>query len=128
MKTPELRENKTEKIREQIRHLTALLEDHSDEIPERMISGSGNYKVRGNWWQSFFDSMDYAILECGASDLTIKTDTDAFYERFKKRRQGWLDAVSAGTAQGDFLKTTKEEIDTANNLLRRMIENLQKSK
>jgi len=128
METPEQRENKTEKIREQIRHLTALLEDHSDEIPERRISGSGNYKVRGNWWQSFFDSMDYAIMECLVSDPTIKAETNSFYERFSKRRQDWRDAASAGTAQDDFLRTTKEEIDTANNLLRRLIENLQNIK
>ena len=76
MEAPEPRENRPEKIREQIRHLTALLEDYSDEIPERMISGSGNYKVRSNWWQGFFDSMDYAILECGVTDISIKTETD----------------------------------------------------
>ncbi len=127
METLEPRENRNEKIREQIRHLTALLEDYSDEIPEQMISGSGNYKVRGNWWQGFFDSMDYAIQECGATDTSIKTETDAFYEKFRQRRQEWRDAISAGTAQGDFLRTTKEEIDTANQLLKRLIENLQNS-
>lgn len=127
METPKPRENKTEIIRGQIRLLTALLEDYSDETPEHLISGSGNHKVRGTWWQGFFDSMGYAIMECSVSDPTIKTDVDAFYTKFSRRRQEWREAVSAGISHGEFLRTTKEEIDTANQLLRRLITDLQNS-
>lgn len=62
METQEPRENRTEKINEQIRHLTALRDNNLDEIPAQMTFGSTRHKVSRKWWQLFFDSIDYATI------------------------------------------------------------------
>ena len=71
--------------------------------------------------------MDYAIDECGVLDPTIKKETDELYERFRDKIKKWRDAWSAGDTKNDLHKTTKEEINKANELLTRLIKNLQNS-
>lgn len=126
METSELKNIDIEKAKEHLRRLEHLLNDYSDEIPDYLVSGSGNFKVRrGNWFGPVFDTVDLIFIDGYDSDVSLKKDLDKLSTEMHQRSKEWADAVNAGTNEGDYLKTTKEEIDAANDILKRMIKNLQ---
>jgi len=93
-----------------------LLNEYSEEIPENLINGMSEnlfFKVRTNWFGGCFALLDY-------SDNFFPSDFNEewkeFFYTFKKRREN----------DNDQTRTTKEEIEKANNLLLRAIEYIKK--
>lgn len=134
MDTAEPKEIRAERVKEHIRRLKHLLEDFSDEIPSRIIDGEGDenrnkYKIRGRWFLAVMDTIDLAITECGIEDESFTIDFEKFSSEYEKKRIDRRALIDAGKFEeaGEHLLNTKEEIDAANDLLRRLIENLQNS-
>lgn len=110
-----------------INDLKRLRDDYSDEIPEKMISGmdkNRKFKVRRNWWQGFFSLFHLVFEDLDVTDVSIKKEVDALYEQFQKKLKVWRDSHY----NNDLHKTTREEIDKANNLLTRTIAYLENIK
>lgn len=94
--------------------LRKLLEDHSDEIPEQMLHGEnesgGAYKVRTNWFHGVIIELGDCLAE------KIITDQNLFNEIFQYCEKTGDQSNPKGKR-----RTTREEIDEANNLLRKTI-------
>lgn len=109
-----------ERAKKHIKRLRHLLEDFSNEIPDQIISGAGNYKVRGLWFSGFIGTIDKAVSECKVTDEEFSRDLDNFHNKYQQRRKEHRE-----NPQALYVRTTKEEIDTADSLLKRLIEKLQ---
>lgn len=85
-----------------------LRDDFSDEIPEKMLSGEGDFKVRRNWWQGLISYL-YLGIKKGIIDASLKSDVDQFTSEFTtdefKRKP----------------RTEKSDIDKANTLLDKIL-------
>lgn len=103
-----------------IADIDSLLRDNSNEIPEKMINGSKvenhSYKVRTNWFQGVVGCIEKALKE-QYIPTTFGTELNDLLVGFKARRSEGANLV----------RTTKEEIDTADNLLARVKEYLEKN-
>jgi hypothetical protein len=110
--------------RQHIRWLTGLLENYSDEIPDKLVPSASRYKVRGTWWQGFRFAIPFALQDFPTVDPAIKTDFDLFFKKFDQRRAEWVQLAVIERKTDDWFRTTREEIDGANDLLRRMIAEL----
>ncbi|MBN2095873.1 hypothetical protein JW752_00540 [Candidatus Peregrinibacteria bacterium] len=116
MKVPENRESDIESDKsEHFKRLQHLLEDFSDDIPEQWMSGSegSQYKVKMGWWQALIDTLDLVNMEVIA-DPVLKSEIEAFVSKYSD---------SGMTHVG----TTQKNINEANALIRKVIENLQNS-
>lgn len=96
-----------------------LLEDWSNEIPEQLIHGErefgGEFKVRGNWFHAVVLTVDECLAEKIINDEKLKEDIGGYILKRKTENKGKF---------GRNERTTKEEIDEADSLLRRIIEHL----
>ena len=110
MKTPERRESDIESDKlKYIESLQRLLTDYSDEIPEEMVL-TGPYKVRGNWFSGVISYIRLILRKGYIRDESLIRDFKEFSDDFIKRKR----------AIPDF-RTTQEDIEQANSLLRRVI-------
>jgi hypothetical protein len=111
--------------RQHIRWLRDLLENYSDEIPEQEILGRGHhYKVQGTWLHKFVKGIQDAIRNFNVPESTLTKDCQTFIRNLIQRRADWVQLVLSHKNTEKWLPTTREEIDGANDLLRRMIEEL----
>lgn len=105
-----------EKKKDLLKQIDYLLNDWLNEIPENLINGSfesKNFKVRTNW----FDGVLHTIEE--SEQLlpeSFKLELYNFIKSFKERRN-----------DSDETRTTKEEIDTVDSILKRAKEYIEKS-
>jgi len=121
-------EEKIERIQKTISTFSHLLNDFSDDIPNEIVAGTGNYKVRrGEWLGPVVFDLDWAIRIGLITDEQLIEDINHFTEGIQRRNEERRKALNEGTAEGDHIMTTREEINTANSLLKRTIENLQNS-
>lgn len=121
----ESKKTRAQEIRKRIQRFTRLLEDYSDEIPRHMISGQEKFKVSNGWLQAIVDGRDEIKAFLGISDKALDRDIASFHEELMTRRREW--AAIKHHDENAFLPTTPEEIDTANDLLRRLIELLEQN-
>lgn len=89
-----------------------LHDNFSNEIPEEMLNGlnpeNHKYKVRGNWFASVKNNFSNAER------------MNMFPEDFNKEWHEFFAAYSKRMLGSTYkVRTTKEEIDVANNLLKR---------
>jgi hypothetical protein len=111
------RENKEEKLIF-LREINNLLDNFSEEIPVEMIDGSQeqrNYKVRTNWFTGIIHILEYAITR-GILGTEFLPEIEQFIKNFKSRR-----------IEPSEIKTTSEEIDTGNNLLKKVKDYIEKT-
>lgn len=107
-----------ESQREEMLHkLTGFLDDRADEIPDEILHAKGNYKVRINWWTRVCGNLSLALSSRLITGDHIRTEVESFLQKFAGQ-----DYWEQGTK-----RTTQEEIDEANTVLRNVIENLQNS-
>ncbi len=87
-------------------------DNFSDEIPEEMINGENpenhKYKVRGNWFAGVRNSLDF-IASQNLFPEDFNEEWRSFFKAYGKRM----------TESNENIRTTKEEIDTVNNLLKK---------
>src|SRR6185436_2482793 len=94
-----------------ITKLKELHDDYTDEIPQEIMHGGDNvddfkkYKVRGNWFTAVKHNLENAALK------------KFFPEDFVKEFTSFFNAYQNRMSSGKDVRTTKEEIDTANNIL-----------
>lgn len=84
----------------------------SDELPEQFIAGNPGYsrhKFRGNWFQGVQSAVKLVAVILEDDDLMREANTFAAGRRAKEADQ----------------KTTREEIDQGNQLIRKTLEKLQ---
>lgn len=99
-----------------IKQINSLLSDYSNKIPDTIIHGDAeniNFKVRTNWFTGVVNTLE------NSEELlpeNLKLELYDFIESFKNRRNG-----------NDDTKTTKEEIDIVDNLLKKVKEYIEKS-
>ena len=119
MKEIPIPKNKDEEISMFISHIKSLLNDYSNEMPEEMLNGAKienhTYKVRTNWFQGVVGCIGEAARK-KYLPVTFGEELNTFLEAFKARR----------IKNTNLIRTTKEEIDTADNLLLRAQEYLEK--
>lgn len=105
-----------------IDRLEKLLNGHSNDIPEERVTGQRTHKVNTAWFQG-----SISTLRCVADDLNdaqLMADIKSFTKTFSARRIAAEEAMQRGEQSDNFCKTTREEIDTMNVLLKRGIEGL----
>lgn len=110
MKEVELRSNpnKQEQNEYFLKEIDVLL-NVSEEIPERMIDGSQidkDYKVRTNWFAGVVHLLEYAINK-NMLEQEFRVEIKKFIKIFKSRHIN------------DKIRTTYEEIEMGNQLLRK---------
>lgn len=110
------REEREKQRQEHIAHLRKCLDEWSDEIPEQIVHNEGNYKVRAAWFSIVTGRVEFA--------LEFLQD-DAFADEINAQ----LDPVIAlarhhtESPEGQN-RNTKEQVDTCNEILRKVIDRL----
>jgi hypothetical protein len=103
---------KAQLARELHGHLLSALNDWSDEIPDQ-IHHDGKYKVRINWWNS-----TAAFLRIASKKLV---DDPELRSRIKGFNDKYTDPAFW---KGLTTRTTKEDIETANRVIRTTLDYL----
>ena len=88
--------------------LKAVLKDlqsHSDEIPDRLIVGSGNFKVRGNWLGGVYNALEAISAPHLLDNPEFRRKVEECFDPIKKRRQETV------------VRTTREEIKAVDKLI-----------
>ena len=80
--------------------------NYSDEIPNERLSGQGNFKVRGIWWQILFDALQGVINENLVSPSLVD------------EANNFMDKYAGSSAR----LTTAEDIAEANALIDKILE------
>lgn len=89
-----------------------LRDEFSDEIPDNVLHGRGNFKVRRNWWQGI------------VGDLARGLDNGVVSEELKPEVEQFLTHYTSEEFHQQPL-TTRADIDRANRLLNRILEKRQ---
>jgi hypothetical protein len=101
--------------------LNGLLNDWSEEIPDEIIHSTSekkNYKVRGGWFTAIIHSIELGIHK-GYIPESFTTEVHSFLKDFKERH---------GLVSNDeTVRTTPEEIEKGNQLLRKAREYTERS-
>ena len=85
-----------------------LRDEFSDEIPDKVLSGSGDFKVRRNWWNGLVGNLDRGLKK-GHIPEEHRAEAEAFIEHY---------------GSDDFHRqplTTEADIERANGLLDRIL-------
>lgn len=102
---------------ESLKGIDNLLNNFLNEIPDELINGSEKenhiYKVRVNWFNGVFNALERAYLMKLLSE-DFRKEVHVFFEEFKESHKKDSD------------RTTKEEIDKADDLLKRAKEIIEK--
>ena len=116
----EFKKNRVNRIREKeflIKQIKIML-SWSDEIPKKILHSddamkSPKYKVRKNWFQNVV----FILGMFSANEYIVKNFA------LNKKINNYIKTIT----NGEFTKrlTTKEDIETANNLLKEVLENLE---
>jgi hypothetical protein len=96
--------------------LTKFRDEYSNKIPERILHGGGKFKVRINWWQGVCGNLSLAISSELINDEKLLDEMNKFLAKYSQ------DNWNNGTK-----RTTKEEIDEADELLNVVICYLEKN-
>lgn len=91
-----------------IEHLRRLRTEFSDEIPDKVLHGRGDFKVRRNWWQGVVGDLDL-LRTRGQIPQELQGEVDGFLKHYTSE---------------DFHSqplTTVEDISRVNNLLDRIL-------
>jgi hypothetical protein len=91
-----------------LEHLRRLHDDFSDEIPNNVLHGRGNFKVRRNWWQGVVGDLDL-LRTHGQIPPELQGEVDSF-----------LDHYTSDEFHAQPL-TTSEDLGVVNNLLSKII-------
>ena len=87
-----------------IEHLRFLRDKFVDEIPDEVLHGRGNFKVRRNWWQGIVGSLEQALNQ-GLIPEGQRQETEDFLAHYSSEEFH------------DQPLTSAEDIGKANNLL-----------
>jgi len=99
-----------------LKELKWRLNEWSDEVPDKIMHGpaedlpnEGRFKVRKNWWHGLMGDL-HCALEDGVIPKTMELEVREFMNRYGVER--------------DFTRrlTTKEDIEEANALIRKILE------
>lgn len=109
-----LKKENSEEMKEKILHrLNHILNDHISEIPDEMVSYNDpnyhKYKVRGNWFQGALATLEHASI--------LKLIPEDVYEEASELAKSWRERHVT-----DDVRTSKDEIDGMDNILKRAIE------
>lgn len=85
-----------------------LRDEFSDEIPDKVLHGRGNFKVRRNWWNGLVGDLEHGLGN-GVVSEELKPEVDRFIE----------DYISEEFHNQPL--TTKADIKRANDLLDRIL-------
>jgi hypothetical protein len=85
-----------------------LKDQFSDEIPDKVLQGRGNFKVRRNWWQGLVGDLERGLRN-GVVPEELRPDVEQF-----------LDHYTSEEFHNQSL-TTEADIQRANGLLSRIL-------
>lgn len=91
-----------------LEHLRRLHTDYSDEIPDQVLHGRGNFKVRRNWWQGVVGDLD-RLRSQGQIPPELHEEVDEFLDHYTSEEFH------------DQPLTTAEDIGCVNSLLSRIV-------
>lgn len=91
-----------------LEHLRRLHDDFSDEIPDKVLHGRGDFKVRRNWWQGVVGDLDL-LRSHGQIPPELQVEVDGFLEHY------------TSDEFHDQPLTTSVDLGVVNNLLSRII-------
>ena len=86
-------------------------------MPKQTLHAGGNFKVRINWWSGVCGYLNLALSSGLINDEIVKNECEAFLGKYAGQDY-W---------EGGAKRTTKEDIDEANTVLEKVVENLQNS-
>ncbi len=98
---------------EYIKKFERLLNEYSDELPQEIIHNQGKYKCRAVWFQIIYGTIEGLIIKGLANN-----QVEEWYKGFVE----YMDKKSSIKSVG---KTSREDIERGNNLLRLVIKNIQ---
>lgn len=104
-----------------LKEIDSLLNKNSEEIPDEMLhsfSTNNDYKIRTAWFHSIAQLVDYAIKLKYIPDDFKNTIVKPFLDDYKQRRE----------IEGEKHRTTKEDIEKGNEILRKAKEYLETNK
>ncbi len=90
----------------------------SDEIPEEILHGGGNYKVRINWWSGIIGNIYSTLIFELISNSSLKQECEEFLDKYAGTNY-WNNCTN---------RTTKEDIDHANRVVEMVIQDLETNK
>lgn len=105
-----------------IDRLEKRLNGYSNDIPQERVTGQRTHKVNTAWFQGSASTL--RRVADGLNDTQLIADIRSFGETFSTRRKAAEEATQRGEQIDNFCKTTREEIDAMDALLRRGIEGL----
>ena len=91
-----------------LEHLRKITDNASDEIPNEVLRGRGNYKVRRNWWNGVVVDMELG-LHRGEIPNQLVDETRQFIAHYTSENFH------------DQILTTREDIQRANSLIDRIL-------
>lgn len=114
---------KNPEIQKLIDALNRLLNEWSDKIPEYPVHGE-KYKVSGTWFTSAYNYLR-VITDKLLTDNEFKEKIEKFFSEYNQKRNIKFSQIGQNGAKDSFVKTTKEEIEAVERLLREAIEKLE---
>jgi hypothetical protein len=111
-------ENLPELRRQAIEDLLILRDDYKNEIPREILhstSSDNKYKVRKSWFQGLVAVAENRLMKGLIREPNLVKDIDAFIVRYTS--PDWAHPA---------VLTTKEDIEKADNLIDKILENLMK--